>query len=394
MTFDDIKKQTEIELRNILGKFAKKGNSHDSGVDSMLNFAKVWASRTFKILLVLVLLIFVIRAALPHVILYFANKKLNEVPGYSGYLTDVDLHLIRGVVELEGLEVQKSNGKVPVPFFSMASFETTIDWRALFKGTLAAEIRIREPKLNLVAGPTKESSQTVDTRWQDKIKELVPIQINTIRIMDAEVHFRNFQSKPPVDLFAHNINVVVSNLTNSEKLYDTLAATLKAKGNILGNGQFGVNIRMNPFAEQPTFDLDMSVDRLNLVKMNDFIKAYGKFDVEKGTFGLYGEFAAKNGAFEGYLKPIFNDLEVFKFEEKEPNPLKYIWEAIVGTVAEIFENQPKDRIASRVPFAGRFDNPDIDVWESVWQLIKNAFIKALIPGIEQRVTLKQVGDKK
>lgn len=44
--------------------------------------------------LILVLLL-VIRIALPHIVTNYVNRVLNEIPGHRGSVSDVDLHLYR-----------------------------------------------------------------------------------------------------------------------------------------------------------------------------------------------------------------------------------------------------------------------------------------------------------
>jgi hypothetical protein len=57
----------------------------------------------------------------------------------------------------------------------------------------------------------------------------------------------------------------------------------------------------------------------------------------------------------------------------------------VGAIEELFEDQSKDRAATKAPISGRFDDPDVDVWTTVTKLVVNAFIEALFPGIDRTV---------
>ncbi len=81
----------------------------------------------------------------------------------------------------------------------------------------------------------------------------------------------------------------------------------------MGTGTFKVHVNINPFEKQPTFDLDAELKNVELTKLNNFIRAYGDFDVERGTFELF-KFAAANGAFEGYAKPIFRNMKVLSLK--------------------------------------------------------------------------------
>ncbi len=48
---------------------------------------------------------------------------------------------------------------------------------------------------------------------------------------------------------------------------------------------------------------------------------------------------------------------------------------------QIFENEPKEQVATRIEFSGAFENPEIGVWEAAVSFIRNAFVRALKPGL-------------
>jgi len=68
----------------------------------------------------LVLLILAARVAAPYVIERVVNDKLDQLDGYTGHIDDVDLNLWRGAYEVENIVIEKTGGKVPVPFVAPA----------------------------------------------------------------------------------------------------------------------------------------------------------------------------------------------------------------------------------------------------------------------------------
>lgn len=205
-----------------------------------------------------------------------------------------------------------------------------------------------------------------------------------------------FHSDPKVNVYIQELNAVATNLTNSEKISKSLAATLDASGLALKSGRFKLHAEIDPYEKKPTFNLDFELKGLNLVSLNDFLRAYGKFDVHKGTFSVYSEVAASKGRFEGYLKPLLKDVEVVRWKEdiKKKPFFKLVWKVIVGAVKDIFTNPSKDQVATKIPFSGKLDNPDVGTWPSIWGLVKNAFIQALMPGLDQTIKLKEANENK
>jgi len=351
------------------------------------------SSRTGQILIALILILAAVRIALPYIVKDYVNKTLSEIPEYSGRVGDVDINLFRGAYVIEDVALVKTGGKVPVPFFSAKRIDLSVQWGAIFEGSVVGEIEMDSPKINFVAGPSEKTSQkSVDDSWTDKVKELFPLRINRFEIHNGEIHYRDFHRDPQVNIFLRNLNATAENLTNSKDVSKTLMATITATGNAMGSGSFRLHADINPFAKAPTFNLDAELKNIDLVKLNNFIKAYGKFDVEKGSFELFTELAASKGKFEGYIKPIFRNMQVLSLEKDSSNPLQLFWESIVGAVTGIFENKPEDQLAARIPFSGSFEDPDANIWSTIGSVLENAFIRALLPSIEGSVDLKKVNE--
>ena len=99
----------------------------------------------------------------------------------------------------------------------------------------------------------------------------------------------------------------------------------------------------------------------------------------------------ENGTYEGYFKVFFDNLDVFAWEkERKKNILEVFWQAIVGGVAIVFKNHPKDQLATKIPISGSYTNSSIGVWTATATLLQNAFIHALVPKLDQQVTVEQV----
>lgn len=212
-----------------------------------------------------------------------------------------------------------------------------------------------------------------------------------VEIISGEVHFQNPSSTPPVDIYLRQISAVATNLTNSRDLNQKLPSGLTASGSTIGGGKLNLQLQMNLLDARPTYEINCGLTNVNLVALNDYLRAYGKFDVERGTFAIYTSVASVNGNYEGYFKVFFNDLNIFAWEkERKKNVLEIFWQAIVGGVATIFKNHTKDQLATKVPISGSYTNSSVGVWTATTTLLQNAFIHALTPKLDQHVMVEQV----
>ena len=149
---------------------------------------------------------------------------------------------------------------------------------------------------------------------------------------------------------------------------------------------------MNILREIPDFDADLQFTEVNLPALNDFIMAYGKFDVEQGTFNLYSEMILLDGDFEGYVKPMMIDMKVLDLEkdsDDKENVFQVIWEGIVEITSNILENPPEDQVASRVPITGNVGNVETDVWTTIITILRNAYVEALKKEVDNTVELEE-----
>lgn len=327
------------------------------------------------------------RIALPYLVEHYVNKKLDEVPTYDGKIEDVDISLWRGAYQIHGIEIVTEEGNVPVPFFAAQSIDISLQWKELFHGSIVGEILLVEPSLNFVAGPTQEQSQTgKDQAWGATLEKLSPFRVNKFEIEKGKVRFLDEHSDPKVDVALYELSAVATNLTNVRDLTNALPAALDASGKVWGDGLFELHLQINALADQPNFKLAAALTNIDLVALNDFMRAYAKVDVASGKFSMFTEMAAADGRYDGYVKPFFDDLDVFAWDqERKDNFLKAFWEAIVGGVTTAFENQPKKQLATRIPISGATDQPSVNILATIGNLLRHAFVKALVPKFDQTV---------
>ncbi|MFN3402707.1 MAG: DUF748 domain-containing protein [Cytophagaceae bacterium] len=336
-------------------------------------------------LIVIVLILISFRIALPYIVLKYLNNTLSELNGYSGKVYDVDIHLLRGAYVIDCLVIDRVEKKMKTPFFQVERIDLSVQWRELTKGALVGEVEIFNPYLNFVAtAPNGENND-----WREPIQDLFPLRINKLRVDNGEIHYRDYQKSPDIDLYMRNIQAEASNLTNSEKISETLVASIESRGTVMENGSFYFNMKLDPFADVPTFDLDAKMEDLKATELNDFFMAYGNFDVQDGQIGLYIEAAANEGKLKGYVKPVIENLNVLKPQEEDHGPLRMIYEGIIEGLGEIFKNRPKDRIATTAEFSGDLENLKVNNWGIIVDIFRNAFVEALVPAIDHKINMEQ-----
>ena len=344
-----------------------------------------WLTRRwwFWLVLVLIVVVVILHAYLAIWVRDYVNHKLSEIHGYRAHVEAVTLHLWRGAYQIHNIDIKKTSGAVPVPFFSAPLVDLNVQWKALmFERAFVGEIEMYRPKMNFVNGASESSRQApMDEPWADKIKQLYPLKINRFAVFNGELHYRDFSRSPRVNVVVDHVQMVGTNLTNSKKLSKTLIADIRMEGRPLRSGDARMQISLDPYAKNPTFALNLEIKELPLVKLNDFAKAYGGFTFEHGTFRMAMQAMSENGRYRGYVEPLFDHMSIFNPAQAD-NPLTVVWEAILEGVTRIVRNYSKDRFATKVPFAGSFENPRPDIITTIFNAFRNAFVKAFEGKVE------------
>jgi uncharacterized protein involved in outer membrane biogenesis len=320
------------------------------------------------------------RLYLPTLALRKVNEKLGLLEGYQGHIDRIGISLWRGAYQIGGLQIDKNGGKVPVPFFSAETIDFSLEWAALLHGRIVTDIEMQSPKINIVNGPTAESSATQPNEsFAQTLKGLAPFDIDRLRVKNGEIHYQDFSSEPKVDIALTELQATARNLRNTEEAGVELPADIQVKGKAFETGVLTIGVKADPLKDQPTFELKQTLDGVALTKLNDLFEAYAKVRVKKGEFGLYAEASAKDGNFKGYAKPILRDVEI---DTGRKSVGKKIWAAVASAVKWLISNKSKKQLATKIPLEGRIDDPKAGIWAAAIGILKNAYIKALTPTLD------------
>lgn len=332
-----------------------------------------------------------VRLALPWALESYANRELAEIGEYSGHVRDVDLSLLRGAYTVNGLTIVKTGSQSDVPFLNLEQMDISLQWSALLNGELVGELIARRPVLNLIQGETEQETQLgTGVNWPEQVREFFPFNFNVVEVWDGTATFRAPGIEAEESLTIRNLQVTLRDLTNVQERRDAAFAELRIVGGVMGNAPLEISGRLDPNESMPTFDIDMSIQGAELTDVNPWLEEFINVDAERGTFSMYAEVATSQGRFEGYIKPILENAEIFDMEEEASGPFRKAWEALVEIGANLFENREQDQIATEIPFSGEIQNPEADMLATIVNLLRNAFVSAFSHSLEGSVGLEDV----
>ncbi len=343
----------------------------------------IWRNISFGVLILLIVTLVAARIYAPYWVKDYVNKTLDNIPGYSGSVQDIDLALYRGAYVIHGLKIDKDGKDVPIPFVSFPRTDLSLQWGALFEGRVVGDVTLTKPVVNFAVGRSGQTTQTgVTTDWTKPIEELMPLDINWVEIEDGTITYQDFSEREKVDLSIYNLNAKATNLRNVHDKNDPLPSTITARGVSVGKGKLALDGRMNILRPIPDFDLKGKLESINLPALNDYARTAAGIDFTTGTLDIYSDLTVKDGNISGFVKPLATNISLVDLE-KDANPIGVIWESLVSVVLEIFENQPKDQFATQIQLEGKIDNPGTDFWATLGGVFHNAFVKAYSKTIKE-----------
>src|SRR5437016_9004072 len=147
--------------------------------------------RLLYVLVALLVLASIGRALLPWGLRKYVNRTLEQSPLYQGTIGPIRVHLWRGAYSIQDVQITKTTGNVPVPFFASKRLDFAIQWDALFHRRVVGRLLMEQPELNFVDAPSEDESQSgAGAPWLQMIRDLFPFKINSAIIRDGAVHFR------------------------------------------------------------------------------------------------------------------------------------------------------------------------------------------------------------
>lgn len=336
----------------------------------------------------LVIFLIAIRAVLPIFLQDYVNRTLDRIPKYDGRIGDVDLHLWRGAYSIQNVDLVKTTAKESLPFFSTKVADFSIEWHALLKGRIVGEVVLEQANLNFINRQNPNQSQlSIDKEWLSAVKDLFPFRINRFEIKDGTIHYRTEGYSQDVNVELTSVDAVGTNFSNTRQPTKGLVAQIEGNGMVEKEANVWVAAKIASAEQAPTFTVDVSMAPLKIVRLNDLLRSYLAVDAQEGTISIDGEMVSEKGSVHGYIKPLLRDVKIFSITENIKNPFKAAWEGLVAIVSTILENQRKEQIGTHVEFSGDIHDEQIDVWDTILGILKNAFITALQPGVENTLDL-------
>jgi hypothetical protein len=166
------------------------------------------------------------------------------------------------------------------------------------------------------------------------------------------------------------------------------AASVLLAGKFMGSGKLLAQAGLRPAAKGSDFDVVLKIDDAQIPSLNQLLRSYAHLDVAAGTFSFYAEARVKEGHINGYVKPLFKNIDIYDpRQDRDKNVFKKLYEKVAGGIAKMLKNKPRQEVATVTSISGPVEDLQANTMEIVGGLIRNAFFRAILPGFESHVKI-------
>ena len=211
----------------------------------------------------------------------------------------------------------------------------------------------------------------------------VDIEVREFDITHSSFSYTDKTKTPNYRLFFTDTDIALTNLSNHQQQGP---ADLTLHGKFMGSGDTKVSGHFLAGQHGPAFNMKVAIQNTDLPSMNDILRAYGRFDVAAGQFSVFSEVSIKDGDMNGYVKPMFANLEVYNYQkDRNTGVLHQAKELVIGGASHLFKNSSTQRVATEIDLTGKLTRPEVSTWQAITQVLHNAFIEAILPGFDRAV---------
>jgi hypothetical protein len=301
-----------------------------------------------------------------------------------------------------GVKANVTLQEIPLEYFEPVTRRYNV---AISGGTLAADglveyaptikvvdlqrAEVSGVKIEYVHTPRKEgvarkaTKATAEATKEAADRPDLLVRIERLRVTESEVAVVNRTASPPFRAFFTNAALEIDNVSNQP---EEGVGEIHFRGLFMGSGRTTATMSFKATPKGPDFDLVLELEGTDMTTMNPLLRQYGKFDVVAGTFSLYSELRGRAGRVTGYVKPLFKDVKAYDPRQDEDKGfLKRLYERLVTGVSKLLENPPREEVATKVDVEGRLDQPQTSTLQAIANLLRNAFVKAILPGLEREI---------
>jgi hypothetical protein len=258
---------------------------------------------------------------------------------------------------------------------------------------VVSAIKVVQPKIRILhAAPPPDAAAAAGQKKKEQpaqpneavdlnemLHKITPLDVDHIDILDGQVAFVDTSRPERPELWLHDLQLSVENLTNRVRLTEGRPVLLTASATLAKSGVVSILITADPFEKGLTFSGRAAIVGLQTAELYRFIKPATKLQAPEGTIDLFVEFDCRNGQLTGGVKPVLKNVKIRPDDKGVFSALK-AW--VTDLAIKVFSDRVPERnaVTTVIPIKGTLTGPDIELWPAIFGVMRNAFVEGLTSG--------------
>jgi hypothetical protein len=219
------------------------------------------------------------------------ERRANEgLRGYQVEIGRVDLLPFALGFDVRELVVARE-GHLDLPVAQLGELAARVDWRALARGALVADVDLARPIVYVdrrqARREARDETPLHERGWQDALRALVPLEINRVRVSDGEATYLDDGPFEPLRLTEiHGEAANIRNIASRERAYPS---ELSLTARVFDDGQLRLQGHADFLAEPHAgVRADVELEGVALAYFQPILARH-HFEVKAGVLALSGE---------------------------------------------------------------------------------------------------------
>jgi hypothetical protein len=320
------------------------------------------------------------RLLLPFAAVRIANARLAGLDGVSGRIGAADFRVARGGFALDDVVLRRDDAEGGALRVEADRIDVSFSWIQIARGRVSAEVVVERPLVFYSAGPGDEEPPEPAEDPREIVARARPFHLSRFEIVDGAARLEWPVGQRTQRLVLTGVNARFAGLGNHPETGPGAVATGRIEARLPGGGLVTAEAEGAPLARPPRVRARAEIAELDLRLLNPILLEALGADVSKGSLRMTADFRAAEGYYEGQVTALMRDARFTRPAEERASFGEGARAAILDVAASVLRNDETERVASQVPFSGRFGDGEVDGWTAFTTLLRNAFGEALRAG--------------
>ncbi|MBK7859974.1 MAG: DUF748 domain-containing protein [Archangiaceae bacterium] len=337
-------------------------------------------------------LFFIVFFAFDPLVERIARWQLSKVKGYEITFTHAKLQPTKLNLAMTGFKVVKgSAGGHQEPILYMERFELSVFWKELIHGNAVGRLDIENPKINVITARSKEADQSTELPQLGKeLEALLPLRADRIQVRRGEFTYIDKTTPDTPKVYLHDLEVTVENLSTRAALARGEPTVIAMASGIQRKGEMSAYITADPLAKGLWFSGQAKAVGLDMREFYDLIASKSGLALGEGTLDVFAEFDCRGDKITGGVRPVLKNAKVVQAKKGVDNWLK---KGLADVALNIFSDRVdgRDAVATTIPIEGKITGPDIQLWPTIFGVVRNAFVAGVTESFDRLPPPKSEG---